>query len=682
MSINVETDWPLIQQQRGYFSKFPVNAPLYDTGGQVYNVKSFGAKVDGVTDDTVAFKGAYTAATAAGGTVGIPAGTIILSPSITLQSNTTIAGAGRNATIIKCSSGASAAIFTSTMSVSSFLHDFVMRDLTLDGASGAATRGVQIDSSVSTAVPFYNIFFHNVNFQNFYIGLYHGANNNNGGPTSNYMSTDYCYFSANSFGYVMNGIYVDMLDHCFFANNTQCGIMTVGVPFGPSITGSQPGAGPATSVVLSNIEVQNSIADFTNGTDHGILVESSFSIFDNVTVSNCSLLGIETKAAEPGLNNNLTNINVYGCGGGVMLNSTNSTTGGQLSQFSIVSCGQKSNWSGGFPNRQSPLDLLQGRWNISNGSINNGVIAPTFTPPYGFTIGAGTNNNMTNVNFSEVDIQGTFTTANYHIYNTQNNLVLTFNKCPTITDTLIPSTTSNASLNIPSGTAPTSPASGDVWFDGSNLKFRNGSNSTTFVDDTRNQSIAGIKTLTGGQLILGNGSNASKVTAANGSVDMLNYDNVGNLTASSFGGRDIFLSPGTGGVRVTQNGVNAVNFVNGSGAVANTLVTSGGQVGIGTASPSDALTVVGNVSMNTAGNKLKIATGSNASAGTGTLSGGTVVISTTAVTANSLIFLTDTTNSLTNLGTLTVSAISAGASFTVKSSNTLDTSTFNWLIIN
>lgn len=83
-----------------------------------------------------------------------------------------------------------------------------------------------------------------------------------------------------------------------------------------------------------------------------------------------------------------------------------------------------------------------------------------------------------------------------------------------------------------------------------------------------------------------------------------------------------------------------------------------------------------------ANNKLNIPTGSNASAGTGTLSGGTVTISTTAVTSNSLIFLTDTAATLTNVGTLSVSAKSAGTSFTVTSANVLDTSTFNWLIVN
>lgn len=67
--------------------------------------------------------------------------------------------------------------------------------------------------------------------------------------------------------------------------------------------------------------------------------------------------------------------------------------------------------------------------------------------------------------------------------------------------------------------------------------------------------------------------------------------------------------------------------------------------------------------------------------GTGTLSGGTVTVSNTAVTATSKIFLTDTASSLTNVGTLSVSAKSAGVSFTVTSANALDGSTFNYMII-
>jgi hypothetical protein len=42
-------------------------------------------------------------------------------------------------------------------------------------------------------------------------------------------------------------------------------------------------------------------------------------------------------------------------------------------------------------------------------------------------------------------------------------------------------TTSYPSANIPSGTAPTSPADGDIWYDGTNLKFRLGGTTKTFT---------------------------------------------------------------------------------------------------------------------------------------------------------------------------------------------------------
>lgn len=43
------------------------------------------------------------------------------------------------------------------------------------------------------------------------------------------------------------------------------------------------------------------------------------------------------------------------------------------------------------------------------------------------------------------------------------------------------SSTTRAGLNIPSGTAPTAPTSGDMWYDGSALKFRDGSTTRTMT---------------------------------------------------------------------------------------------------------------------------------------------------------------------------------------------------------
>jgi hypothetical protein len=46
---------------------------------------------------------------------------------------------------------------------------------------------------------------------------------------------------------------------------------------------------------------------------------------------------------------------------------------------------------------------------------------------------------------------------------------------------LAPSTTASATLRIPSGTAPTSPVNGDIWFDGTDLKIRIGGVTKTFT---------------------------------------------------------------------------------------------------------------------------------------------------------------------------------------------------------
>lgn len=128
-----------------------------------------------------------------------------------------------------------------------------------------------------------------------------------------------------------------------------------------------------------------------------------------------------------------------------------------------------------------------------------------------------------------------------------------------------------------------------------------------------------------------------------------------------------------------------ITFTTGGTATANERmrITSTGLIGIGRTPTTDILEVAGNISLTTAGNKLKIATGTNASLGTATLASGTVTVSTTAVTASSKIFLTDaTTGALTNVGSVTVGTITAGTSFVINSTNVLDASTVNWLIIN
>lgn len=95
---------------------------------------------------------------------------------------------------------------------------------------------------------------------------------------------------------------------------------------------------------------------------------------------------------------------------------------------------------------------------------------------------------------------------------------------------------------------------------------------------------------------------------------------------------------------------------------------------------NDAVTVNGNFTLGTVGNKVNIATGSNASAGTGTFTTGSASIGTAAVTNSSLIFIQYT--NCNNCGTTYIGTVTAGVDFIVNSTNDSDASTFNWWIIN
>ena len=74
----------------GYFSS-TLTAPIIDNGGQVYNVKAFGAKGDGVTDDTSAFQKALNALSSTGGTLAVPSGSyLIASDNLTIANHVVI----------------------------------------------------------------------------------------------------------------------------------------------------------------------------------------------------------------------------------------------------------------------------------------------------------------------------------------------------------------------------------------------------------------------------------------------------------------------------------------------------------------------------------------------------------------------------------------------------------------
>jgi len=91
--------------------------------------------------------------------------------------------------------------------------------------------------------------------------------------------------------------------------------------------------------------------------------------------------------------------------------------------------------------------------------------------------------------------------------------------------------------------------------------------------------------------------------------------------------------------------------------------------------------IAGNLELTTAGNKILIATGANASAGTATLVGGTVTVNTTAVTSNSIFYITCKTP-ITAQGKYSVPTIVNGTSFTINSDSVADNSIVYWTFFN
>ena len=196
----------------------------------------------------------------------------------------------------------------------------------------------------------------------------------------------------------------------------------------------------------------------------------------------------------------------------------------------------------------------------------------------------------------------------------------------------------------------------------------------------------------------GVGGNAGSITSTTGTGGAAS--NTTGLSGGSGGAYNLNTGAGGSTAGTSQTAGNAGSFVftSGNGGAATGTTSTGGNSGsfnftIGTpgtgtmanGANGDFNFTNGNIKIQTAGKGLYIKTGSNATMGTGTLVGGTATISTTAVASNSEIFVTDTGGGvLANIGSLIAptSGITAATSFTVTSTNTLDTSTFNWIIIN
>lgn len=98
----------------------------------VYNIAGYGARLDGVTDDTEAIRAAIAAASEnGGGGVFVPPG-VAVSDQISLPSNIVLYGAGKGVSTIKLKDGSTGSLIVNDDPVGGN-YDITIRDLTLDG---------------------------------------------------------------------------------------------------------------------------------------------------------------------------------------------------------------------------------------------------------------------------------------------------------------------------------------------------------------------------------------------------------------------------------------------------------------------------------------------------------------------------------------------------------------------
>ena len=354
--------------------------------GYGLSVKAFGAKGDGVTDDTAAIQAAINACSAAGGgTVLFPPATYAVNTGpLSIPNGVRFWGYG--ATITATVANVSY-FFRQVAPLGTTIHDIDFRGFRFLGGSSATTvQAIVIDNSADAQTTInYNILIQDCFFQNCHIGVAHWARQANSWVEDHNMHTRNCRFDGCDYGYVCLGSYGDWLDHCYFVMRAN-GIAAICTPdVGAPEVGGTPlpnlnppanSVGPTTIMMLTNIEVEGQnhgtggTANYLTGTDNGILIRGSNCRFENIYVSQVSQVGFAYRHGEPGNLSQIVNLTLWGCGGGLILDSDfdNTTSGGTITGLQIEACGQKTNWPSWFY-RQYPIYHQAGSWQISNGMV-------------------------------------------------------------------------------------------------------------------------------------------------------------------------------------------------------------------------------------------------------------------------------------------------------------------------
>lgn len=679
------------------------------TAGVFYNVKDYGAVGNGTTDDTASIQNTLNAAYGVGGgIVFLPAGvyTIDPNPGLQVKTNTSFMGTG-NGSILKLKAGST---HNDNLVKSESWTNVTLRNFLVDG-----NRTNQSGTSGSYTYTQYGVYFGSTTdslIQNVTVKSTTGVGihiyNGTGVVVDSCQSTDNNYHGyefeqdtgchlTNSHGY-SNRLYGLLLSpgeisgtgskgntisNNSFDSNTNYGIATNAANADISAYLSQG------DMITSNKITGNSFYGvnfykqnghiFTNNYIAGngyfglyAFGSSNNTISDNIFFNNSQVgNGSYDEILLEGSTSSLTVAN------NIVSNNTILMSGTPKARYGISEASP-----GDGPNiiygNNIPTSGTSGRLNIQNTStlqfIDTQTDQLTIKGNKIFTTGLGIAANSVTPSSALGGIDAPFGSSTTRIYSTVGMQLVTANG-PFDAYVSNGSTQNNTFSAYYDHISTHGYGIQDV-LDPVNIQdaatkgyVDTRASAANFVDLTTNQTIAGTKTFS----VAPTFTSGATMNATSIVTDTTTGLKIGTSTTQKIG---FFNNAPIAKQGATIDlGVVLSNFGFRTGGTAYPITTSGTITFTGT-------TNLNNGAIIPLTQKLSIATGTNASAGTGTLAAGTVTISTNVVTASSLIFLTDTASTLTNVGTLSVSAKSAGTSFTVTSSNVLDTSTFSWLIIN
>ncbi len=289
-------------------------------GGPKVDVRAFGAKGDGKTDDTTAIQAAEDSLPDQGGTLYFPPGTFL--GHLIVKSNVHIEGAGINATILELSNGANTDViqskdFASLTGQNSGngnrvgVNRVTLDDITINGNSSNNTSGYGVRKYGGQ----WNV--HDVVIKNCaQDGVYSEGGSYPGAPLGADSMEDKwtnVMLTVNSgSGMTWNGPHDSVLDNFIVSSNSGNGINFENESLGTQLKNSHIWGNSSTGYGLwlkASINLDNDVVEGASGTGGiGIFVDSGGAILANgLQVFACET-GVYINGVSPGGNSEITGI--------------------------------------------------------------------------------------------------------------------------------------------------------------------------------------------------------------------------------------------------------------------------------------------------------------------------------------------------------------------------------------